>query len=229
MGYVVTPCRTPVLGVVGSDDVFPVRRIYTIGRNYADHAAETGLGANGGSAPGISLKPADSVLPGGGELRYPPGTEHLDPEVELVVAVGVGGADIDRVRALDHVFGYTVGFDMIRRDIMRECLRNEHSWDLCKSFDGASPCGAIRAAAEIGHPASGAIWLEVDGERRQKGDLGDLIWDMPEIIARLSALSRLEPGDLIYTGTPKGPAPVARGNNVYGHIDGVGELTITIV
>ena len=214
---------------VGAADVFPLRRIYTIGRNYADHAAESGLGANSGSAPGVSLKPADSVLPGGGELRYPPGTEHLDPEVELVVAVGVGGADIDRARALDHVFGYTVGFDMIRRDIMRECLRNEHSWDLCKSFDGASPCGAIRAAAEIGHPASGAIWLEVDGERRQKGDLGDLIWDMPEIIARLSALSRLEPGDLIYTGTPKGPAPVARGNNVYGQIDGVGELTVTIV
>ncbi len=229
LGYVVTPCRTPVLSVVGSDDAFPVRRIYTIGRNYADHAAETGLGANGGSAPGISLKPADSVLPGGGELRYPPGTKHLDPEVELVVAIGEGGADIDRARALDHVFGYTVGFDMIRRDIMRECLRNEHSWDLCKSFDGASPCGAIRAAAEIGHPASGAIWLEVDGERRQKGDLGDLIWDMPEIITRLSALSRLEPGDLIFTGTPKGPAPVTRGNNVFGHIDGVGELTVTII
>ncbi len=229
MGYVVAPCRTPVLEVVGSDDVFPVRRIYTIGRNYADHAAETGLGATGGSAPGVSLKPADSVLPGGGELRYPPGTKHLDPEVELVVAIGEGGADIDRARALDHVFGYTVGFDMIRRDIMRECLRNEHSWDLCKSFDGASPCGAIRAAAEIGHPASGAIWLEVDGERRQKGDLGDLIWDMPEIITRLSALSRLEPGDLIFTGTPKGPAPVTRGNNVFGHIDGVGELTVTII
>ena len=229
MGYVVAPCRTPELGVVGTDDVFPVRRIYTIGRNYADHAAETGLGANGGSAPGISLKPADSVLPGGGELRYPPGTEHLDPEVELVVAIGVGGADIDRSQALDHVFGYTVGYDMIRRDIMRECLRNEHSWDLCKSFDGASPCGAIRAAAEIGHPASGAIWLEVDGERRQTGDLGDLIWDTSEIIARLSALSRLEPGDLIFTGTPKGPAPVTRGNIVHGFIEGVGDLTVTIV
>ncbi len=229
MVYVVTPCQTPVLSVVGSDDVFPVRRIYTVGRNYADHAAETGLGADGASAPGVSLKPADSVLRDGGELRYPPGTTHLDPEVELVAAIGVGGADIGRARALDHVFGYTVGFDMIRRDIMRECLRNEHSWDLCKSFDGASPCGAIRAAAEIGHPANGAIWLEVDGERRQKGDLGDLIWDMPEIIVRLSALSRLEPGDLIFTGTPKGPAPVTRGNNVHGHIDGVGEMTVTIV
>ena len=228
MGYVVTPCQTPVLSVVGSDDVFPVRRIYTVGRNYADHAAETGLGADGASAPGVSLKPADSVLRDGGELRYPPGTTHLDPEVELVAAIGVGGSDIGRARALDHVFGYTVGFDMIRRDIMRECLRNEHSWDLCKSFDGASPCGAIRAAAEIGHPANGAIWLEVGGEQRQKGDLGDLIWDMPEIIVRLSALSRLEPGDLIFTGTPKGPAPVTRGNNLHGHIDGVGELTVTI-
>jgi fumarylpyruvate hydrolase len=229
LGYVILPCRTPELSVVGTGDVFPVRRIYTIGRNYADHAAETGLGSNGGSAPGVSLKPADSVLPGGGELRYPPGTEHLDPEVELVVAIGVGGADIDRSQASDHVFGYAVGYDMIRRDIMRECLRNEHSWDLCKSFDGASPCSAIRAATEIGHPASGAIWLDVDGERRQTGDLSDLIWDMPEIIARLSALSRLEPGDLIYTGTPKGPAPVNRGNIIHGHIDGVGDLTVTIV
>jgi len=229
LGYVVERCLTPELSVVGTHDVFPVRRIYTIGRNYADHAAETDLGSDGGSVPGVSLKPADSVLPGGGELRYPPGTEHLDPEVELVVAIGVGGADIDRSQALGHVFGYAVGYDMIRRDIMRECLRNEHSWDLCKSFDGASPCGAIRAAAEIGHPASGAIWLDVDGERRQTGDLGDLIWDTPEIIARLSALSRLEPGDLIYTGTPKGPAPVNRGNIVHGHIDGVGDLTVTIV
>ena len=229
MGYVVAPCRTPALSVVGSDDVFPVRRIYTVGRNYAAHAVETGLGANGGSAPGISLKPADSVLSDGGELRYPPGTNHLDPEVELVAAIGLGGADIDRARALDHVFGYAVGFDMIRRDILRECLRNEHSWDLCKSFDGASPCGAIRTAAEIGHPVSGAIWLEVDGERRQTGDLDNLIWDVPEIIARLSALSRLEPGDLIYTGTPKGPAPVSRGNTVYGYVDGVGNLMVKIV
>jgi fumarylpyruvate hydrolase len=227
--FAVAPCRTPVLPVAGTEDVFPVRRIYTIGRNYADHAAETGLGANRGSAPGVSLKPADSVLPGDGELPYPPGTEHLDPEVELVVAIGAPGAGIDRARALDHVFGYAVGFDMIRRDIMRECLANQHSWDLCKSFDGASPCGAIRAASEIGHPARGAIWLDVGGERRQTGDLDDLIWDTAEIIARLSALSRLEPGDLIYTGTPKGPAPVARGDVVRGHVDGVGDLTVTIV
>ncbi len=229
MGFVVAPCQAAVLDVVGSEDVFPVRRIYAIGRNYADHAVETGLGAPDGAVPGVSLKPADSVVSGGGELRYPPGTEHLDPEVELVVAIGVGGADIERARALDHVFGYAVGFDMIRRDIMRECLRNQHSWDLCKSFDGASPCSAIRAAAEIGHPAGGAIWLEVDGARRQLGDLGDLIWDTPEIIVRLSALSRLEPGDLIFTGTPKGPAPVARGDKVVGHIDGVGDLAVTIV
>ncbi len=229
MGFAIAPCKTPVLDIVGSRDVFPVRRIYTIGRNYADHAVETGLGASGGSAPGVSLKPADSVLTGGGELPYPPGTEHLDPEVELVVAIGAGGADIERAGALDHVFGYAVGFDMIRRDIMRECLRNQHSWDLCKSFDGASPCGAIRIASDIGHPVNGAIWLEVNGERRQKGDLGDLIWDTPEIIVRLSALSRLEPGDLIFTGTPKGPAPVARGDEVRGHVDGVGDLTVTIV
>jgi fumarylpyruvate hydrolase len=229
LGYVIEPGRTPVLGVAGSDDLFPVRRIYTIGRNYADHAAETGLGGDGEAVPGVSLKPSDSVLAGGGDLPYPPGTEHLDPEVEMVVAIGTGGADIDRARALDYVYGYGVGFDMIRRDVMRECLRNEHSWDLCKSFDGASPCSALRPASEIGHPTSGAIWLEVDGERRQTGDLGDLIWDVPEIVARLSALSRVEPGDLIFTGTPKGPAAVARGNRVHGHVDGIGDVTVTIV
>jgi fumarylpyruvate hydrolase len=229
VAYVVEAYRVPELPVEGSDAVFPVRRIYTIGRNYADHAAETGLGGDHGSVPGVSLKPADSVMAGDGDLPYPPGTEHLDPEVELVVALGAGGADIERGRALELVFGYAVGFDMIRRDIMRECIRNEHSWDLCKSFDGASPCSAIRPAADIGHPARGAIWLDVDGERRQSGDLGDLIWDIPEIIARLSALSRLEAGDLIFTGTPKGPAPVSRRNRVHGHIDGVGDLKITIV
>ena len=229
MGYVFKPCRTPALNVVGSDDVFPVRRIYTIGRNYAAHAAETGLGADAGSVPGISLKPSDSILSKGGELRYPPGTNHLDPEVELVAAVGIGGTDIDRAQALNHVFGYAVGFDMIRRDIMRECLRNEHSWDLCKSFDGASPCSEIRTVTDIGHPVKGDIWLEVDGERRQTGDIDNLIWDVPEIISRLSALSRLEPGDLIYTGTPKGPASVRPGNTVYGHVDGVGDLMVKIV
>ena len=228
MDYVIEPAPVPAVPVAGGG-LFPVRRIYTVGRNYRAHAAETGLGGTGGGVPGISLKPADSIVAAGGDLAYPPGTSQLDPEVELVVAVGRSGADIAREDALDHVFGYAVGFDMIRRDVLRECIANQHSWDLCKSFDGASPVSALAPAAEIGHPASGAIWIEVNGERRQHGDLADQIWDPAEIIARLSALSRIEPGDLIFTGTPAGPAPVARGDALHGHIDRVGDLHATIV
>jgi fumarylpyruvate hydrolase len=229
MTYVVPVHAVPTVAVAGTGDVFPVRRIYTVGRNYAAHARETGLGGALGSQPGMSLKPADSVVSGGGEVPYPPATAHLDPEVELVVAIGTGGADIPRGRALEHVFGYAVGFDMIRRDVLQDCIRNQHSWDLCKSFVGASPVGAIVPAVRIGHPAAGAIWITVNGETRQRGDLADQIWGPAEIIARLSAFDRLEPGDLIFTGTPKGPQPVVRGDALHGHIDGVGDLNVRIV
>jgi fumarylpyruvate hydrolase len=225
--FVIEPGPRPAVPVAGGG-LFPIRRIYTVGRNYRAHAAETGLGGAAG-VPGISLKPADSVVPGGGDLAYPPGTAELDPEVELVVAIGRGGADVTPEAAQDHIFGYAVGFDMIRRDILRECIANQHSWDLCKSFDGASPISCIVPAATIGHPASGAIWIEVNGERRQQGDLADQIWDPAEIIARISRLSRLEPGDLVFTGTPAGPAPVRRGDALHGHINGIGDLRANVV
>lgn len=228
MEYAIPPAAPATLGVTGTAQRFPVRRIYTIGRNYAAHAAETGLGG-GGSRPGVSLKPADSVVPGGGEVPYPPGTSQLEPEVELVVALGTGGALIPRAAALAHVFGYAVGFDLIRRDILNDCIRHQHSWDLCKSFDGASPCGALARAGEIGHPDRGAITLAINGIERQRGDLKDMVWDVPEIIERLSALSRLEAGDIIFTGTPRGPAPVERGDVLDGRIEGVGALAVTIV
>jgi len=229
MSYAVPVPAVPAVAVAGSGALFPVRRIYTVGRNYAAHASETGLGGTQGSQPGMSLKPADSAVSGGGDVAYPPATGHLDPEVEMVVAIGTGGAAIARDRALDHVFGYAVGFDMIRRDVLQDCIRNQHSWDLCKSFVGASPAGPIAPAARIGHPARGAIWITVNGETRQRGDLADQIWDPAEIIARLSAFDRLEPGDLIFTGTPKGPQPVVRGDVLHGHIDGVGDLHVRIV
>ncbi len=229
MSYAIPVIEPATVGVAGSDLRFPVRRIYTIGRNYAAHARETGLGGAGGSKPGISLKPADSVIPDGASLAYPPGTNRLEPEVELVAAIGKGGADIPREAALDHVFGYAVGFDMIRRDIMHACIADQHSWDLCKSFDGASPMSDLSPAAEIGHPGGGAVTLAINGAERQRGDLSDLIWPVAEIVARLSALSRLEPGDLIFTGTPKGPGKVERGDRLEGAIEGVGSLTIDIV
>lgn len=228
MTWAVPEWPRPAVPVAGSGASFPVRRIYAIGRNYADHAAETGLDAGGGT-PGISLKPADSIVPGDSNVPYPPATSELDPEIELVIAIGRGGANVPANRATDHVFGYAVGFDLIRRDVMRECIANRHSWDLCKSFDGASPVSAIRAASEIGHPARGEIAMTVNGRQRQRGDISQMIWGPAEIVARLSAYSRLEPGDLVYTGTPKGPAPVERGDLLEGRIEGVGRLRIEIV
>ncbi len=228
MRFAVPMVEPATVGVSGSGLRFPVRRIYAIGRNYAAHARETGLGGAGGSKPGVSLKPADSVIPDRAALPYPPGTDQLEPEVELVAAIGKGGADISPAAALDHVFGYAVGFDMIRRDIMHACIADQHSWDLCKSFDGASPMSDLSPAGDIGHPDRGAITLAINGEKRQRGDLSDMIWPVAEIVARLSALSRLEPGDLIFTGTPKGPGKVSFGDRLEGAIEGVGSLEITI-
>jgi len=214
--------------IANSGDTFPVRRIYTIGRNYADHAAETGLGGTAGSVPGISLKPSDSLLLDGGVLPYPPATKQLDPEVEMVVAIGRDGENIAPENALDYVYGYAVGFDMIRRDIMRDCIANEHSWDLCKSFAGASPVGNLRRASDIGHPDSGEITLEVGGEIRQQGDISQLIWKTADIVSRLSHYSAVRAGDIVFTGTPKGPKPVSAGDTLVGRITGVGELKIQI-
>ena len=223
-----SPWVPPTIAIRNSRERFPVRRIYTIGRNYADHAAETGLGGDTGSVPGISLKPADSLIGNNDTLVYPPATEQLDPEVEMVVAIGSSGENISPDRALDHVFGYAVGFDMIRRDIMHECIANEHSWDLCKSFAGASPVGELAPAQEIGHPQSGNISLMVNGEPRQAGDISALIWNVADIVSRLSAYSAVEPGDIVFTGTPKGPGPVDRGDVLQGRVDGVGDLRIRI-
>lgn len=229
MIYAVPAPKIPTLPVVGEEKRFPVRRIYAVGRNYAAHATETGLGGTDGPTPGFSLKPGDSIVTDGNDFRYPPGTSELDPEVEMVVAIGKGGADIPWDTALEHIFGYAVGIDMIRRDVMRDCIANQHSWDLCKSFDGASPCGPVHQVSQIGHLNSGAIWIEVNGERRQAGDLNDLIWNPAEIISRLSTMSRIEPGDIIYTGTPKGPAPILSGDRLLAHIDGLWELEIGVV
>ena len=227
MTYLFPAASSPAIAIAGTDRLFPIRRIYAIGRNYADHAAETGLGG-GQSVPGISLKPPDSFLPHGSVLPYPPATKELEPEVEMVIAIGKSGFDLSPEEAVDHIFGYAVGFDMIRRDVLRDCIANQHSWDLCKSFAGASPVGAIRPASEIGHPTAGTIAIDVNGTARQRGDLAQLIWKPAEIIARLSAYSPIEPGDIVFSGPPKGPAPVVSGDVLEGRIDGVGTLTATI-
>lgn len=222
------PWTPPSITIRDSVVRFPLRRIYTIGRNYADHAAETGLGDKGRSVPGVSLKPPDSLIENGDTIIYPPATQQLDPEIELVIAIGKEGENIQRKTALEYIFGYAVGFDMIRRDIMQDCIANEHSWDLCKSFAGASPVGEIAPVADIGHPTDGEISLKVNGEIRQSGDISAMIWDTAEIISRLSHYSALKPGDIIFSGTPKGPKPVNKGDLLEGYITGVGTLSVKI-
>ena len=222
------PWTPPSITIQDSVVRFPLRRIYTIGRNYADHAAETGLGHKDRSVPGVSLKPPDSLIENGDTIIYPPATQQLDPEIELVIAIGKEGENIQRKTALEYIFGYAVGFDMIRRDIMQDCIANEHSWDLCKSFAGASPVGEIAPVADIGHPTDGEISLKVNGEIRQSGDISAMIWDTAEIISRLSHYGALKPGDIIFSGTPKGPKPVNKGDLLEGYITGVGTLSVKI-
>lgn len=232
--YAVPPPRQPSVAVAGESARFPVRRIYCVGRNYAAHAREMG-GNPDREPPFFFHKPADAVLASGERFPYPPLTSDLHHEIELVVALRGGGAGIDPARALELVYGYAVGLDMTRRDLQNAAKQHGRPWEAAKSFDHAAPCGDIAPAARIGHPASGAIWLDVtsDGRsdqpvRRQQADIADMIWTVPEIIAELSRLVVLAPGDLIFTGTPAGVGPVVRGDRLHGAIDGVGEVSTEI-
>ena len=223
MSFVVETPRRVTLEVAGSDALFPVRRFYTVGGNYRQR-----MGDPQGARP-IMLKPVDSVVAGGGEIPYPMATAELNHEVEMIFVIGKGGADIARESALDHVFGYGVMFDMVRLDLLAELRRRNRPQDIGKAFVGGSPCTALRPAREIGHPAAGAIWLTVNGEERQRADLADLVWDVAQCVVELSRLDRLEPGDVISTGTPPEPGIAARGDELHGHVEGVGELRCTIV
>lgn len=226
-GYVVSPPEPVTLPVVGESGRFPVRRIYCVGRNYAAHAREMGHDPDR-EPPFFFMKPADAVVPAGSTIPYPPLTNDLQYEIELVAAIGRGGADIPAETALDHVYGYCVGIDLTRRDLQGEAKKLGRPWDWGKGFDNSAPMGAIRAVSDIGHPASGRIWLAVNGEIRQEGDLADLIWPMPEIISFASRSMRLEAGDLIMTGTPAGVGPVVAGDRMTGGVEGIGEIEIDI-
>ena len=228
MEYVIPAPPIPSLPVEGSHARFPVHRIYCVGRNYADHAREMG-GDPDREPPFFFCKPADAIVSDGHDFRYPGQTEDVHHEMEFVVALGKGGADIAVDRALDHVYGYAAGLDMTRRDLQAAAKKLGRPWDTGKGFDHAAPCGRIMPAARIGHPASGAIWLKVNGEVRQRGDLAQLIWRVPEVIAYLSTLFTLAAGDLIYTGTPAGVGPVRRGDALEGGVDGVGTLQLKVV
>ena len=221
--------RLPIaaLPVRGSDSLFPVRRIYCVGRNYAEHAIEMGHDP-AREAPFFFQKAPDSLVPDGGTFPYPAGSNDVHHELELVVALKSGGTDIAVERALEHVFGYAVGLDMTRRDLQGAAKKAGRPWEVGKAFDHAAPCSALAPAATIGHPARGAIRLSVNDVTKQQGDLSKMIWSVPEIIAHLSRLFELKAGDIIFTGTPAGVGPVKRGDRLHGAIDGVGELRITV-
>ncbi|HYE42898.1 MAG TPA: fumarylacetoacetate hydrolase family protein [Caulobacteraceae bacterium] len=221
--YVFEPPIQPSVAVAGSDARFPVRRIFCVGRNYAAHARE--MGADDREPPFFFAKPADAAVDAGGTIPYPVDTADLHHEIELVCALGAGGADIPLERALEHVWGYAVGVDLTRRDRQAEAKAKARPWTVAKGFDRSAPISSVRPA-EGRHPASGRIWLAVDGAVKQDADLADMTWNTAEIIAALSRSFELRPGDLIFTGTPEGVGPVGRGQTVTGGIDGVGEIRL---
>ncbi|TWA68623.1 fumarylpyruvate hydrolase [Azospirillum baldaniorum] len=226
MAYAVPLWPQPTVPVAGGDP-FPVRRIYCVGRNYAAHAREMGADPDR-EPPFFFMKPADAIVADGTAILYPPRTANLHHEIELVVAIGTGGRDIPVERALDHVYGYGVGLDMTRRDLQNAAKKEGKPWDMGKGFDQSAPCGTLRCAADIGHPDKGSVTLSVNGELRQKGDLADLIWSVSETISYLSGLVELQPGDLIYTGTPEGVGPVVAGDRLEGAVEGVGSIAVII-
>ncbi len=217
------------LPIVGSEQRFAVNRIYCIGRNYAEHAKEMGASPERGDRPVIFMKPANAIVQNGEAVNYACETRDLHHEIELVVALGSGGRNIAASDALSHVYGYAVGNDLTRRDLQLTAKKAGLPWDIAKGFDQSAPCSAIAPVTQIGHPNKGEIGLNVNGAARQRGDLSDLLWSVPEVIAELSKLFELRAGDLIFTGTPSGVACVARGDELHGWITGVGELRHSIV
>lgn len=224
MTFVIPDPAPATLPVHGTTARFPVRRVYCIGRNYADHALEMG-GNPDREPPFFFMKPADAVVADGGDLPFPLRTRDLHHEIELVVALGRGGTDIAPANALAHVYGYGVGLDMTRRDLQGEAKKLARPWELGKGFDQSAPCSTLMPAS-AGHPSAGAIWLRVNGQTRQHGDLNQQIWRVDEAIAFLSTFFTLCPGDLVFTGTPAGVGPVVAGDRLHGHIDGVGDLHV---
>jgi len=220
---VINPPVVTTLPVKGMKARFPIRRIYCVGRNYAAHAVEMGHDPNK-EPPFFFQKNPDNVIQAGETFPYPSLTKDLHFEIELVVALGKGGVNIPAANALEHVFGYAVGLDMTRRDLQTEAKNLQRPWEVGKAFEKSAPIGEIVRASEIGHPHEGEIWLDVDGKRRQTGNLNQLIWKVPEVIQHLSALFELAPGDLIMTGKPSGVGPGKKGEVMHGHVDGVGDL-----
>ncbi len=226
--YVIDPHSPASLPVRGSDARFPVRRVYCVGRNYAAHTIEMG-GDPDREEPFFFQKNPDDLLTDGADFPYPDKSNDVHHEIEMSVALAKGGRNISLESALDHVWGYGVALDMTRRDLQAACKKAGRPWEIGKAFDRSAPASELVAASEIGHPADGAIWLKVNGEVRQEGDLNHMIWKVPEMIAYLSGLFTLAAGDIILSGTPAGVGPVVRGDELEGHVDGVGDLRLRVV
>jgi fumarylpyruvate hydrolase len=227
MNYVFQPSPVVTLPVRGSDEHFPVRRIYCVGRNYAAHSIEMGGDPDKEEPFFFQKNPNNIDL--SGEFPYPDKSSDVHHEIELLVALKSGGTNIPLASALDCVFGYAVCLDMTRRDLQSQMKAQGRPWEIGKAFERSAPSGELVPASEIGHPDHGAIWLEVNGEMRQQGDLNQLIWKVPEMISYLSGLFELAAGDLIMSGTPSGVGPVVKGDRLHGHIDGIGDLECTVV
>jgi fumarylpyruvate hydrolase len=224
--YVIPPPPQSALAIAGSPELFPVRRIWCVGRNYLEHIKE--MGQDEREPPFFFAKPADAIVPDGGTAPYPSLTKDMHHEVELVVALKSGGRNIKPEKALDLVYGYGVGIDLTRRDLQIASRDIKRPWEIGKAFDASAPCGPLQPAGKIGHPKKGRIMLKCNGKVRQDGDLAQLIWNVPEIIAKLSEMVALAPGDIIMTGTPSGVAATVTGDKLECEIEGVGKLSVTI-
>jgi fumarylpyruvate hydrolase len=224
--YVIPPPPQAVLAVAGSREIFPVRRVWCVGRNYLEHIRE--MGQDEREPPFFFAKPADAVVPDGSVVPYPPLTKDMHHEVEMVVALKGGGRNVKPEAALGLVYGYAVGIDLTRRDLQIASRELKRPWEVGKAFDASAPCGPLKPAGEIGHPAKGRIMLKCNGTVRQDGDLAQMIWNVPEVIAKLSEMVALAPGDIIMTGTPSGVAATVAGDKLECEIEKVGTLAVTI-
>jgi fumarylpyruvate hydrolase len=227
MGFIF-PLEQASLPIVGDDNCFPIHRIYCVGRNYAAHAIEMGHDPDR-EPPFFFQKNPDNVVLNNGDFPYPDQSSDVHHEIEMLVALKSGGKDIAVEDALNCVFGYGVGLDMTRRDLQGAQKKLGRPWEIGKAFEHSAPCSALVPAEKIGHPDAGAVWLKVNGEIRQEGDLNQLIWKVPEMISYLSSLFELQAGDVIMSGTPAGVAAIERGDTMHGYVEGVGEITTKVV
>ena len=228
MNYVFPIHKIPILPVAGTKNAFPVHRIYCVGQNYSEHMYEMGSNPER-DAPFFFNKPADAVSNHNSKISYPTNTKNLHHEIEMVIAIGVKGKKIIKSEAHKHIFGYTVGLDLTRRDLQMEAKKKSRPWSVAKGFDHSAPCSVLHKANEVGYLEKGRIALKVNGEIRQQGDISEMIWSIPEIISILSEFFELCPGDLIFTGTPAGVGPIKRGDKLEGVVENLTKLEIKIV